>query len=146
MTISLEFASTSTRNTTISCDSLGLHYELSDEDGTTTLKKWDSGKNENALIAQFQIPRLSSDKIKFPDDSDWQGLTTFMGKPSSNPFATYVSFFSSLIPLSDCVTARERLPEPTEPSIGGPPNCAALWYARLLSGPNDIILTILKIF
>ncbi|PVF94956.1 hypothetical protein CPB86DRAFT_712048 [Serendipita vermifera] len=88
MTISLLFASTSTRNTAISCDSLGIHYEVSDEDGTTSLHKWNSEKNENALIGHFQVPRLSSDKIKWPGQDEWKPLDTFMGKPTKNPFAT----------------------------------------------------------
>lgn len=47
MSIHLIFATNSVRNTSITCDSLGIHYEVSDSQGIFTIKRLYSSSNWN---------------------------------------------------------------------------------------------------
>lgn len=55
MSVRLLMSSYSICNTTISCDSLGIHYEVSRKDGVRSVKRWDSSTNTNITVGEIQF-------------------------------------------------------------------------------------------
>lgn len=64
MSIHIFMSSNSVKNTTFSCDSLGIHYEISKQNGVITANRWDGSTNTNTTVGEIQYPLLSRDRIK----------------------------------------------------------------------------------
>jgi hypothetical protein len=87
------------RNTTASCDSLGIHYEVSKEYGIISVNRWEGGDLERSVPAgDIQYLFFHQDMIRLPGESEWKVMGEFLRK-SRNPFSSYVTilFFVSLV-------------------------------------------------
>ncbi|PVF94971.1 hypothetical protein CPB86DRAFT_712097 [Serendipita vermifera] len=93
MSIHILLSNNSVRNVTASCDSLGIHYEVSREhdDGVITVHRWESLTNSNVLVGQFKLPFFGRDKVKLAGDPEWRPLGEFLIK-KRNPFSTTRTF------------------------------------------------------
>jgi hypothetical protein len=80
MSVHLIFSNNSVRNTTITCDSLGIHYEVTSKHGVVSIARWDRNINRNVTIGQFVLPFWSKDKIRLGDDSQWRPLKEVLYK------------------------------------------------------------------
>ena len=80
MSIHLYFSNRSVCNTTISCDSLGIHYTVSKTGSKTSLMRWDSESNSNVLVGEFKRPPFKTHRIKTGQDGQWQVLKEFLYK------------------------------------------------------------------
>jgi hypothetical protein len=80
MNIHILFSNNSVRNTTASCDSLGIHYEVSNEhlNGTVRVHRWESATNTNVLVGEFKLPIFQYDKIKLARDPEWRPMRDFL--------------------------------------------------------------------
>jgi hypothetical protein len=85
--IHLILSNQSIRNTTIACDSLGIHYEVSKQDDIIQVKRWNSKADDSVLIAEFKLSIFSKDVIRFSPDEEWMPVTDFMPR-SGNIFTT----------------------------------------------------------
>ncbi|KLO20082.1 hypothetical protein SCHPADRAFT_28935 [Schizopora paradoxa] len=76
------------RNTTLDCDALGIHYQVSSEKHhlitgkNTKVHRWDKQSGQNVLVAEWERRNFHSDEFKFPNATG--GVTvpvsTFMKK------------------------------------------------------------------
>lgn len=80
MSIRLYFSNNSVCNTTLSCDSLGIHYTVSKTGSITTLTRWDSESNSNVFVGEFDRPIFKKHKIRVGQDGEWQDLSKFLYK------------------------------------------------------------------
>lgn len=80
MAVNLILSSNSVRNTTVTCDSLGIHYEVSENDGVVTVNRWDSASNKNVFIAEFELHKLHKDKVRMGEGGDWRELDEVLPK------------------------------------------------------------------
>ncbi|CAG8684738.1 5461_t:CDS:2 [Acaulospora colombiana] len=71
MSIRLIFTNNSVKNTTLGCDSLGIHYEVSKskDDGIVSVARWDWHTDQSVTIGQFRLPLFSKDQIKLARDT-----------------------------------------------------------------------------
>lgn len=70
--ITLILSNNSLRNTTVSCDSLGIHYNVSKSGGIVAVRKWDAARNSEQVVGEFRPRFFSRDLMKFREDSDWR--------------------------------------------------------------------------
>jgi hypothetical protein len=98
MSIKVIFSNDSICNTTASCDSLGIYYEITKTallGGTRRIEKWDRESNENILVGEIKMPAFSHGTVKFPGDADWKPLTHFLWKAeTSSSVSKYVHFLA----------------------------------------------------
>ncbi|KAG8807516.1 hypothetical protein FRC17_004423 [Serendipita sp. 399] len=82
-------SSNSLRNTTFSCDSLGLHYEVTGttKHGLTTVDRWDSSRNQNVFVGSFRLPIFKRDVMKMGANGEWMRRDQFLHKVGKNPFS-----------------------------------------------------------
>jgi hypothetical protein len=96
MSIKVIFSNDSICNTTASCDSLGIYYEITKTallGGTRRIEKWDRESNENILVSEIKMPAFSQNTVKFAGDEDWKPMTHFLWKaPTSSSASTCVHF------------------------------------------------------
>ncbi|KIM19768.1 hypothetical protein M408DRAFT_334276 [Serendipita vermifera MAFF 305830] len=81
MLVHLYFANNSVRNTTISCDSLGIHYTVSKGDKIVSLSRWDNTTNSDMVVGEFELPFFKKDRIKVGPDGEWQPMRDYFDKP-----------------------------------------------------------------
>jgi hypothetical protein len=83
--IKLVTSSNSVKNTTISCDGLGFHYEVSKPDNVVKIKRVDDSSNESVLVGELNLHKLSKDTMKLGSSSDgeWTPVKDFLTKPGS---------------------------------------------------------------
>lgn len=61
------------RNTTLDCDALGIHYQVTSDSHllvtskTTRVHRWDRRSNQNILVAEWIRHNFHSDEFKFPN-------------------------------------------------------------------------------
>ena len=61
----LIFSSNSLRNNEISCDALGIHYQLSTPtDGLTSITRWDPRQENDILIAEWERKNYGKDRVR----------------------------------------------------------------------------------
>ncbi|KLO20079.1 hypothetical protein SCHPADRAFT_884837 [Schizopora paradoxa] len=63
------------RNTTLDCDALGIHYQVTSDSHllvtskTTRVHRWDRRSNQNILVAEWIRHNFHSDEFKFPNSN-----------------------------------------------------------------------------
>ncbi|PVF94964.1 hypothetical protein CPB86DRAFT_739540, partial [Serendipita vermifera] len=101
MTIHIQFSSNSLRNTTASCDSLGIHYDISqgghgkDDKKVIHVQRWQSADNRNVLVGEIRLRDFHHDEIRLPTGSGGVGEWRLMAdvfKKSSNPLSVSRTF------------------------------------------------------
>ncbi|PVF93500.1 hypothetical protein CPB86DRAFT_107651 [Serendipita vermifera] len=80
MSIHLIFANTSVKNTTVKCDSLGIHYDVSAKHGIVSVTRWDSSTDQMVPIGQFHLPVVGKDQVKLAKDAEWRPLNEVLHK------------------------------------------------------------------
>jgi hypothetical protein len=76
-------------NTTASCDSLGIHYEVSKDHGIISVSRWKGGiPDRNVPAGDIQYHLFHQDKVHLPGDSQWKVMGEFL-RGSRNPFSPY---------------------------------------------------------
>lgn len=91
MSIRLICSNNSVRNTTVSCDSLGIHYEISKSQGIVTVKRWDSPTNTSIVVGEFELPIFKRDRIRLGGDKgEWRLLDEVLYKNRGSIFSTSV--------------------------------------------------------
>lgn len=90
--IHLQLIRNSVCNTTISCDSLGIYYEVSKPKGdkTITVERWRKDTNTNVLIGQFCLPILAEGTIKLAGDQVWRTMEEFLRRGHGVIWKTHV--------------------------------------------------------
>jgi hypothetical protein len=95
MSVKILFSDDSIRNTTASCDSLGIHYNITKEEyglnAIRRVEKWDKETNNNVLIVEFKLPGFGLDKIKWPWDTEWKPMSDFLAMSSDALSYSYIS-------------------------------------------------------
>lgn len=61
--IHILMSSNSVKNTTFSCDDLGIRYEVSKQDGVITVNRRNSSDSTNTIVGEIQYPLLSRERI-----------------------------------------------------------------------------------
>ncbi|PVF93498.1 hypothetical protein CPB86DRAFT_790063 [Serendipita vermifera] len=92
MSIHLVFSNNSVRNTAITCDSLGIHYEVSEKHGVVSVARWDRNINRHVTVGQFRLPFFSKDKIRLSDDPEWRPLKLVLYKREDKFWTSARSF------------------------------------------------------
>lgn len=69
---SLILSKNSLQNTTLDCDSLGIHYQVSTTDNITTLRRWDgrSGPDTYVDIGQWEHRIFKKNTFKLRGESE----------------------------------------------------------------------------
>ncbi|KIM32071.1 hypothetical protein M408DRAFT_63396 [Serendipita vermifera MAFF 305830] len=93
MSTHLYFANNSIRNTTITCDSLGIHYNVSKTGRIISLSRWDSKNNLDVTVGEFELPFFKKDRIKVGPNGQWQDMRDYFDKSGS--FLTSKTFTSN---------------------------------------------------
>ncbi|KIM19764.1 hypothetical protein M408DRAFT_30943 [Serendipita vermifera MAFF 305830] len=93
MSVNLHFANGSIRNTTISCDSLGIHYTVSKNRKVISLSRWDGRTNSNVVVGEFKLPFFRKDRIRVGPNGKWQPMRDYFDKPGM--FSTSMTFRSN---------------------------------------------------
>ncbi|PVF94968.1 hypothetical protein CPB86DRAFT_788550 [Serendipita vermifera] len=94
MSINIQLANNSLKNTTASCDSLGIHYEIEKEQGIVSVKKWDRQGNRNVPVGDIQYLIFGHDKIHMSGEDEWNRMSHFL-KRSSKPFSSARTFIGN---------------------------------------------------
>ncbi|CAG8782336.1 17241_t:CDS:2, partial [Acaulospora colombiana] len=90
MSIHIQFSNNSMRNTTASCDSLGIHYEITTtDDRVIHVHKWDKKSHVNVLVGEMKFYVFKKDEIRLPGDAEWRPMVDLYRKASSF-FVMYV--------------------------------------------------------
>ncbi|PVF93503.1 hypothetical protein CPB86DRAFT_107727 [Serendipita vermifera] len=78
----LIFANNSVKNTTLSCDSLGIHYKVSRsrDDGIISVARWDRKTDQKVTVGQFRFRLFRKDQIKLASDTKWRNLKEVLYK------------------------------------------------------------------
>jgi hypothetical protein len=81
MSIHIQLSNNSLRDTTASCDSLGIHYEIFvNEENSVCVQKWDSKTNSNVLVGELRFYAVDQDEIRLPGDAQWRPMVDFFKK------------------------------------------------------------------
>ena len=78
MSVYLYFANNSIRTTTLSCDSLGIHYTVSNTGGVISLSRWDSKSNMDVTVGEFELHFFSKDQVRLGPNGRWQLMRDFL--------------------------------------------------------------------
>jgi hypothetical protein len=90
MSFNILFSNNSVRNTTASCDSLGIHYDVFKEHGIVNVRRWEGGiPNSSVPVGEIEYHFFRRDRIHLAGDSEWRIVGEFL-KRSRNPFSSYV--------------------------------------------------------
>lgn len=95
MSLRLAFSNNSVRNTTITCDNLGLRYEVSKKHSTVSIARRDLRTNQIVAVAQYRLPFLDKEKIRFGDSGPWRPLKGVLYRKSGDYFGNAKSFMGS---------------------------------------------------
>jgi hypothetical protein len=88
MSIHLILSNNSVRNTTVNCDSLGIHYEVSKSNGVVTISRWESSSNRNVVVGQFEFFWFKNDKIRLGATGAWRPLGEVLRRNDGSIFST----------------------------------------------------------
>lgn len=90
--INILFSSKSIRNTVASCDSLGIHYDITKEKDSDiiTVRRWDKTTDQNVWVGQLKMYYFERDMIRIKEDGDFATLGTFVPRHGSI-FSRYVA-------------------------------------------------------
>ena len=96
MSINLFMSSNSVYNTTLSCDSLGIHYDVvkSSETGIITVTRWESGADTNHFVAEIRYPLTSPDMVRLRGQTEWVKRIDFLKRVEGHSLSLCVSFSS----------------------------------------------------
>jgi len=89
MSIRLILSNNSVRNTTVSCDSLGLHYDVSQSNGVVTVARWESAGNKNIVVGQFELPHFRKDKVRLGEIGEWRLLEGVLYNGGQGTFSMF---------------------------------------------------------
>ncbi|KAG8810487.1 hypothetical protein FRC18_004023 [Serendipita sp. 400] len=94
MSIHLLMSRNSVRNTTFSCDSLGIHYDVSrnKESGVVTVQRWDSTTDSNVFVGEFYLSWFKPDRVRMGPDGQWMSKKRFLYKEGRNPISAARTF------------------------------------------------------
>ena len=97
MSVHLYFSNNSIRHTTLSCDSLGIHYTVSHADSITSVTRWNSETDISVPVGEFQLPFFKKDRIRLGQDGEWRLARTFLVKNGGKRLSTWVLAVSSCL-------------------------------------------------
>ncbi|KAG8806369.1 hypothetical protein FRC17_005058 [Serendipita sp. 399] len=94
MSIRLLMTGNSVRNNTISCDSLGIHYDVSrnTETNVITVQRWDSESNAFFFVGEFHLFAFKHDQIRMGSNGEWMLKRDYLYKEGSNPISSARTF------------------------------------------------------
>ena len=96
MSIHILASNKSVRNTTLSCDSMGIHYEVSklkqEKDSVVSVHRWESTTNQNTLIGQIEFHWFAPDRLRLmgTGNDGWQRRKDILNNQESNPLSRCV--------------------------------------------------------
>ncbi|KIM19766.1 hypothetical protein M408DRAFT_57348, partial [Serendipita vermifera MAFF 305830] len=93
MSIHIYLSNNSVRNTTISCDGLGIHYTASKTGKIISLSRWDITTNSNVVVGEFELPSFRKDRIKVGPSGQWQPMRDYF--EGLGTFSTSMTFTSN---------------------------------------------------
>ncbi|KAG8781585.1 hypothetical protein FRC20_006901 [Serendipita sp. 405] len=90
MSVQLVMSNSSVRDTTLSCDSLDIRYEVSHSrsGSITTVQKWDRSINKHTTVGEFRLPFFFRDTIRVQNETEWHPLKGFLFKEGRRIFNT----------------------------------------------------------
>ncbi|PVF94967.1 hypothetical protein CPB86DRAFT_764797 [Serendipita vermifera] len=94
MSINIVFSNNSVRNTTASCESLGIHYDVSKEYGIISVHRWESGNHRKVAVGDIQYLFFRRDRIHLGGESEWKVMGEFLRR-SRNPFSSARTFIGN---------------------------------------------------
>ncbi|KIM25624.1 hypothetical protein M408DRAFT_314841 [Serendipita vermifera MAFF 305830] len=143
-------------NTTIACDSLGIHYTVSKKNAITTLTRWDSETDSNVFVGEFERRNFQTHKIRIGQDGEWQVLKEFLYKGNGGKLSSARSFKANnnihyrwkirnltLVLTSAAEGDQEALVVYKENAFSKEPSYLEVVNSSVISGLNNIILTFL---
>ncbi|CAG7852275.1 SubName: Full=Uncharacterized protein {ECO:0000313/EMBL:CCA72330.1} [Serendipita indica DSM 11827] len=97
MSIHLFMSNNSVYNTTLSCDSLGIHYDVtkSSDTGIITVTRWESSTNTNHFVAEFCYPLASPDKVRLGGQTEWMKRGEFLKRVEGHPLSLSRTFMGN---------------------------------------------------
>ncbi|KIM19767.1 hypothetical protein M408DRAFT_30946 [Serendipita vermifera MAFF 305830] len=93
MPIHIYLSNNSVRNTTISCDSLGIHYTASKAKKIVSLSRRDITTNANVVVGEFELHSFRKDRIKVGPNGQWQDTQDYF--EGLGMFSTSLTFPSN---------------------------------------------------
>ncbi|KIM23760.1 hypothetical protein M408DRAFT_332137 [Serendipita vermifera MAFF 305830] len=156
--IRLYFSNGSLCNTTISCDSLGIHYTVSKKSFTspTVLTRWDSETNTNVFVGEFDRRPFKTHRIRIGEDGEWQVLTEFLHKGHGGALSKARSFEANngiqyrwkmrnltFVLTSAAEGDQEALIVYHQNAFSKEPSYLEVLNSSVISGLNNILLTFL---
>lgn len=83
--IKLITSSNSVRNTTISCGSLGVHYDVWKPNDAVIVRRVDDRTRQGVLVGEFSLHKFSKDVIRFGPNPgvQWMPVKEFLVSPGS---------------------------------------------------------------
>ncbi|CAG7852295.1 SubName: Full=Uncharacterized protein {ECO:0000313/EMBL:CCA71140.1} [Serendipita indica DSM 11827] len=93
MSIHLLASNNSVRNTTLSCDSMGIHYEVSksSQTGIVSVHRWESTSNQNVLAGEIEFHWFSADLLRM-GDGEWRRRKDLLANEERNPMSRTRTF------------------------------------------------------
>ena len=94
MSIRILASNNSVRNTTLSCDSMGIHYEVSKskQTGVVSIRRWESATNQNTLVGEIEFHWFAADMLRLGGNAQWERRKDILSNEGKNPLARYVLF------------------------------------------------------
>jgi len=90
MSVHIYFSNNSIRDTTLSCDSMGIHYTVARVKDAVSVTRWDSKTDSNILVGEFKLPFFKHDEIRVGEKGEWQLLPNYLTRTDSKFFIQYV--------------------------------------------------------
>ncbi|PVF94966.1 hypothetical protein CPB86DRAFT_788543 [Serendipita vermifera] len=87
MSFKLILSNNSVRNTTASCDSLGIYYGVSEAYGIVSVYRWKPEIESSILVGDIQYLSFRRDRIHLGYEDEWKVVTDFLWW-SRNPFSS----------------------------------------------------------
>lgn len=76
---SLNFNCNSLRNNTIECDSLGIHYDLTEDGRVRYIRRWHRDTNTYMPVGQIRFHHFKRDELRIGnDDAPWSLAKDFV--------------------------------------------------------------------
>lgn len=85
--IRLIMVNNSVRNTTFSCDNLGIQYDVSGTHDIVKIERWDAFANKNVFVAEFKLLFWKGDLIRFRPDDPWMLMKDFLSREHGSIFS-----------------------------------------------------------
>lgn len=80
MTVHIYFSNNSIRKTKLSCDDLGIHYDVSKSGKTITISRQGNKTYGNMVVGQFEFHSFRKDRIRAGPDESWRPMKEFFSK------------------------------------------------------------------